>query len=237
MPMMRSVKKNAEATIGKESGSREFRLGMRHLAAKRPDLAVKSLRVSVETCPAVESSMLSRRLYWLGAALFRLDRPELALKSLASAQKLRPRGLARRIYVLRTNEYGMMRRSKAELDDFYAFYSIKLGEYFRRKGEARFSDCSEKDFVVKMIGDAWLALSRSKAIKDWGTGTKLDLFMRWPVAFPSFGIRPGSMRATVRADFRRGARLRGADRCPCGSGLSFARCCGRTAGPGELTCE
>ena len=50
--------------------------------------------------------MLSRNLYWLAIALLRLDRSEIALRSLASAQKLRPRSLARLAYVNRVNDYG-----------------------------------------------------------------------------------------------------------------------------------
>jgi len=84
-----------------ESGNRErdFRMGRRALANHRPDLALRGFRAAAGACPATRPGELSAYLYWLAVALMRLDRPELALKSLASAQKLRPRSHARAVYV------------------------------------------------------------------------------------------------------------------------------------------
>lgn len=217
--------------------SRDFRAGMRALAAHRPDQAIRSLRAAAESCPATRPAELERYLYWLAISLLRLDRPELALKSLASAQKLRPRGFARAVYARRANDYGMPRRSSSELDDFYAFYSMQIGAYFTRKGEACFEDCAEKDAVVRLVGEAWRFLSHSGALSGLDASGKLACFRAARLSFPAFRLSRSQISTTIPVDFRRKALLRGEERCPCGSGLPYRRCCGRTASPGELYCE
>ncbi|HET7839881.1 MAG TPA: hypothetical protein VFL04_08975, partial [Rectinemataceae bacterium] len=165
--------KVSRAWIG--HGDARFRAGLRDLGRHRPDLAVRRFREAADSCPASRPGLLSRRLYWLATALLRLDQTELALKSLASAQKLRPRGYAREAYSRRVNAYGMPRRQSPELDDFYAFYSIHMCEYLRKKEQPRFDTRQEKDVVVRLVGDSWLALSRSRRLAALGAGEKLRL--------------------------------------------------------------
>lgn len=222
-------------------GSRELERGMRELARHRPDRALKLLREAVDSCPASRPAQLSARLYWLSVALLRLDRPELALKSLASAQKLRPRGFARAAYAVRSNEYGMPRRSRPELDDFYAFYSLQAGRYLGSRPGGRFAAAAEKDAVTRLIAEAWTGLRASGRLAGLGPGGKLALFRSWALAFPSFvsgeRLSVGAPGETLPADFRRGKALRPDDRCSCGSGLPYRCCCGRLSSPRGLSCE
>jgi hypothetical protein len=218
-------------------GAADFRAGMRALTRHRPDAAVRALRQAAESCPATLPGELSRRLYWLATALLRLDRAELALKSLATAQKLRPRGHARAAYRRRVNAYGMIRRESPELDDFYAFYSIHVGEYLGRKERPKFDSILEKDAVVRIIGDAWLALSRSGRLAASGAAGKIALFKGWRVAFPAFGMGRSDCGTIIGADFRKQTRLGGDERCFCGSGMPYRQCCGRTKSLRELACE
>ncbi len=197
------------------------------MARRRPDLALRSFRAAADSCPATRSGELASYLYWLALSLLRLDRPELALKSLASAQKLRPKGFARSVYLRRSNEYGMCKRERPELDDFYAFYSLQAGAYLGRKPSGRFDGNAEKDEVTRLIGDAWKALSRSGDLEGLSAAQKIELFKKRPVSFPFFASDEEGRGAVIAADFRRGARLSGNDRCSCGSGLSYGRCCGR----------
>jgi hypothetical protein len=215
----------------------DFRAGMRSLAEHRPDLALHSLRAAADACPATMPSELCRDLYWLALALLRLDRPELAVKSLASAQKLRPRGFARRLYLRRVNDYGMCRRSSVELDDFYAFYSLHACAFLKRKPKGRFDSNAEKDVVTRLIGDAWRNLLRSGKLAGLSSAKKLTLFKSWTIAFPLFSLKPEPWGRVIDADFRRGGLLLGSDRCPCGSGLPFMRCCGRGHSSRESSCE
>lgn len=218
------------------SGDADFRRGRRELARHRPDTAVRSLRSAVEACPATRPGRLSRDLYWLALALLRLDRPELAIRSLASAQKLRPRSVARSAYIRRVNDYGMRRQPRPDLDDFYAFYSVQACVYLGRKPAGRFDTNAEKDMVTRLIGDAWRSLSCSGALEGLAASKKLELFKSHRIAFPIGLARPDRGRI-LEADFRSGSLLEGDQRCRCGSGLPFMRCCGRTAAPRERFCE
>jgi len=196
------------------SAERDFRQGRRELARHRPDKAVRSLRTAVGACPAKRSGELARNLYWLALALLRLDRPELAIKSLASAKKLRPRGVARWAYLSRVNAYGMVRRARPELDDFYAFYSIKACSYLGSKKEGRFDSNAEKDTVTRLIGDAWRALVRAGKLSGLPASGKLVLFQSWPIDFPFFGL-PGAPRGRVLSpDFQKGVKIGGCECAP-----------------------
>jgi len=221
----------------KDSGERDFRAGLRALGRHRPDMAVRSLRAAAAACPASAAAALERRLYWLALALLRLDQAELALKRLASAQKLRPRGNARLLYLRMTNDYGMARRGNPDVEDLYAFYSIQTAAYFARKRRACFDDAAEKDAVVRLVGDAWLALSRSGVLRGLAPSAKIRLFRESRVAFPTFAFTAGMPCRVIKADFRAKASLRGEERCPCGSGLPYRQCCGRIAGLDELKSE
>ena len=215
----------------------DIRRGLRQLSAHRPDQAVRSFRVSVDGCPATRPSELSRNLYWLAIALLQLDRPELAVRSLASAQKLRPRGFARSSYISRVNAYGMCRRSTPELDDFYAFYSIKASMYLGAKKKKCFDSNTEKDAITRLIGDAWHSLSSSNKLLGLIAAQKLTVFKTWPISFPFFGLGKARNDNILSANFRLGTKQRGEDRCSCGSGLDFLRCCGRVYSPRENSCE
>jgi len=153
-----------------------MRLGMRELARHRPDLALGHLRAAVDGTPAACSDELSRGLYWLSVALLRLDKNDLAIKSLASAQKLRRRGVARHAYLKRVNQYGMPRRATPELDDFYAFTSIQMAAYLSRKTRPRFDTAVERDVVLRLVSEAWLRLKQSSVLADMACGSKLELF-------------------------------------------------------------
>jgi hypothetical protein len=188
---------------------------------------MRSFRAAADACPASSAGELSSYLYWLAVALLRLDRPELALKSLASAQKLRPKGHARAVYLRRSNEYGMCKRASPELDDFYAFYSIQAGRFLARKPGGRFDSNAEKDAVTRLIGYAWQTLSRSGALNGLKAAGKLSLFQQKSVSYPFFTLDSAPTSTVIGADFRRGRRIKGDDRCYCGSGLSYSQCCGR----------
>lgn len=222
---------------GRPSLDRDFRRGRRELERHRPDQAVRSLRAAVDSCPAIRPGELSRNLYWLALALFRLDRPELAIRTLASAQKLRPRGIARSAYAMRVNAYGMCKRSSPELDDFYAFYSIQASAYLGAKHRDRFDSNAEKDAITRLIGDAWRSLSRSGRLVGLSPSRKLTSFGSWKIDFPLFGLENKGRGKVVTADFRRGASIHSEDRCCCGSGLPYMRCCGRTLSMRESICE
>ena len=245
---MRRTRGNKPATRGDAIGG-----ALRELSRHRPDRALEPLRRAVENCPAIDKVGLSRRLYWLAVALLQLERTELAIKSLASAQKLRPRGVARDAYVRRVNVYGMPKRVTKELDDFWAFYSIHACKYLATRPGRKFAAATEKDLVTRTIASAWMELRRSGRLEGRDVEERLGLFKAAKISFPrpvGLGGRtfPATERATIgpgqpdtsscadpmKVDFKRGKRVKATDRCPCGSGLSYCQCCGRTLSPLEL---
>lgn len=226
--MERSERIDAETLI---------RLGLRELSRHRPDLALAHLRAAVDATPAACADRLSRALYWLSVALFRLDRKELGVKSLASAQKLRRRGFARSAYLTRSNEYGMPRRPTPELDDFYAFASIQMAAYLARKRRVRFESHVEREAVTLLVAQAWKDLLRSGRLDGVECSAKLVIFRQVEPGFDGVGMagtRAGGASGTMAAGTRIiRASFGSSGRCSCGSGLDSARCCRRTRGLSE----
>ena len=214
-----------------------LRKGLRELADHRPDKALDSLRRAVDAIPPACSEELSHALYWLSVALLRLDKRDLAVKSLSSAQKLRRRSYARSMYLRSINEYGMPKQPTAELDDFYAFMNIQLAAYLSRKPRKRFDYYGEREAVFGLLLDAWKSMKSRGYLRDSDCGQKLSLFRRVRPSFPNFGLSRDqstlvSASFGVHADLGRGAGID--QRCVCGSGLSFGQCCGRIKSVAEL---
>jgi tetratricopeptide (TPR) repeat protein len=211
--------------------------GLRELAGHRPDLAISSFKKAVDYIPPSCSDELSKALYWLSIALLRLDKRDLAIKSLASAQKLRRRGFARSIYLRTINEYGMPKQPTPELDDFYAFMNIQLATYLTKKIRKKFDTFSEREAVLKILLDIWKDLKESSTMQNSDCGEKLYLFRKVRPSFPEFSIGNLSSRV-VRTSFNRTpydmSNNRANQRCPCGSGLPYSQCCGRVKGLAEL---
>jgi tetratricopeptide (TPR) repeat protein len=209
-----------------------LRKGLHELAHHRPAQALAFLRKSVELIPPSCESELSKALYWLSIALLRLDQRDLAVKSLANAQKLRRQSYARKFYVRNVNEYGMIRRPTKELDDLYAFVSIQLSSYLLKRQNHRFGSEAEHSAVLKLILEAWKRLKENNEFRNLECGEKLYLFRKLKIDFPSFnaysaGLRYGAPRALQ-------ATLDNIQTCSCGSGLPRMQCCGRVQGLSEL---
>ncbi|HOX17086.1 MAG TPA: hypothetical protein PKW82_01405 [Spirochaetales bacterium] len=207
--------------------------GRRALARHRDLEALRLLRSSVDALPP-GSRFLAKRLYWLGIALLRLGRKDLAVKSLASAQKLAPRGHARSLYGRMVNGYGMAKSTCEDHDDFRAFYSIQASRYL---GDRKaFRDELEREAVSRSLADAWLAIASSGLLEGLDCSGKLKFFRKVDAMLPSaMPDARGEAARVVPVDFRRERRLDPADRCSCGSGLPWRMCCGRTSSPAERT--
>ncbi len=205
--------------------------GRRALARHRDLEALRRLRSAVDALPP-GSRLLSNRLYWLAIALLRLGRLDLAVKSLATAQKLAPRSHARALYGRMVNGYGMAKSSCEDHDDFRAFYSIQAARYL---GERKaFRDELEREAVSHSLADAWLSITSSGLLDGLDCAGKLELFRKVDARIPAaMSDERGAAARIVAVDFRRERRLDPADRCTCGSGLPWRMCCGRTSSPSE----
>jgi hypothetical protein len=211
----------------------EFNYGLRMLRDRSCLKAVRHFRKAVDTCPVERRGELSRYLYWLGIALQRLGKPELALKSVSSSRRLVRRGFSRKLYSRMANGYGMLKRRTSELDDLFAFRSIQIAKYLERKPSRCFSSEIEKAAVEKLVGETWSSVKGKELLEGRSTGQKIELFNGIAIRYPAFfSAEP---RASVLPG-KFGARWeqRPDERCACGSGLPFRQCCGRLACRDEI---
>ncbi|MBN1241820.1 MAG: tetratricopeptide repeat protein [Spirochaetales bacterium] len=210
---------------------RGYSNGRRALALHRDLEALRLLRAAVDELGPGDR-LLSQRLYWLGIALLRLGRRDLAVKSLASAQKLAPRGHARSLYGRLVNGYGMAKSSCEDHDDFRAFYSVQAERYLG--GRTAFRDEIEREAVSHALAGAWIGIVASGLLDDLDCAGKLQLYRKIDAGIPSVLAETRDSRAhVIPVDFRRDRRIGPADRCSCGSGLPWRLCCGRTVSPSE----
>ncbi len=221
-----------KTTSGTSKAAFYLRKGIYELAHHRPAKALALLRQSVEITPPSCENDLSKALYWLSIALLRLDQRELAVRSLANAQKIRRQSYARKVYVRNINEYGMLKRPTRELDDLYAFVSIQLSSYLLKKPQHRFGSQAEHSAVLKLILETWKQLKDSDEFKSLECGEKLLLFRKLKIDFPIFGSYSTSVRYSER--FAMNIASVGMRTCSCGSGLPFEQCCGRVQGLSEI---
>lgn len=212
----------------------DYRRGKRALAGHDPASAIRYLRSAVAESPASERSELSRRLYWLAIALRRLGKDGLAIKALASAQKLAPRGHARAMYKRAANAYGMPKASCLEHDEYRAFCSIQIRRYLDGVSGRQFRSQEEIESVLQIIAAAWLKLGTTLTSGMASCDEKLRVYKETGIVYPFPGqgidVRQGSV---IVANFKRGKAVKADDRCACGSGLAYRMCCGRTRLPYE----
>jgi hypothetical protein len=225
---MKMRRKRALSAVG------GIRAGMLALKRKDPRTATEILREAVDVCSVERKAVLSRALYWLSVGLLRERRMETALRSLSSSQRLSKRGFARALYLRFSNDYGMLRRGCASEDDRAAFYSVHLSRYFEGRARRSFASECERDVIHALIGDAWKVLQKSSMLCGRSAIEKARIFRAVKIVFPGAMPRADVADWTIPVNFRSGTRLVATDQCFCGSGLSYGRCCGRSAGISEL---
>lgn len=204
--------------------------GKRELKRGRTNAARQAFRSAVDACPVSDRFVLGEALYWLGLCLLRSSKRDIAARSFASAQKMLRRGHARKTYLRLVNDYGMPRQKKAEDDDRLAFYSHQIALYLKRRSQRAFSSRMERDCVLSSLSATWTRIVSAPNWADTSASEKLRIFktvaVSYPLAMPSLAV---TSHISV-VDFR-AKRLVGAqDPCPCGSGLAYRLCCGRSIG-------
>ena len=199
----------------------------RHAAKESLGCFTKAL----EKCPVSEKRELAIILYYLGVALERLGFVDCAVKSWIASLRLRKNQHTLKMIHRFSNSYGMSSQGCQELDDWRAFYAYHLGRYLRSKKARRLSNDAERDMIRDLIGDAWKDLKASRLVEGMSAEHKSRVFQQVKIFFPN----PESVvDSVVHVDFHEGKRVAPNDRCPCGSGLPFMSCCGRTPGEREL---
>jgi hypothetical protein len=167
----------------------------------------------------------------MGLCMAREGSMEACLRSLASSQRLRKRGFSRSLYARLSNGYGMPRRGSALEDDRAAFFSIQISRYLGRRIHGTFSSECERDMVYALVEDSWMELCRSGILSGRSHAAKMVLFKAVRIVFPLPSPEAGMEDGIIDVDFRKGRPVSLASLCPCGSGLSYLRCCGRLESP------
>lgn len=215
-------------------GLADYEAGKRALAMHDPARALPLLRRALEAAHPGSRRIYADRVYWLSVALLKLGKDALAIKALASAQGLYPRGRVHDLYCRVSNEYGMPRASCAEHDDYKAFLAIQLRRYLAGVPGGRFASQAEIDAVLGLIAQSWLRLIKGHDLSASACAEKVEAYKAWRIDFPA--LREGFAGGRVVAgDFRTcaAASLDPSARCPCGSGLPAQRCCARVQAPYE----
>jgi hypothetical protein len=208
--------------------------GIRLLSQHDPCGAMRMFEQALQECPASETEELYRICFYLGIALKRLGHTETAIKSWVSCQRLRKRGYTRRMLLRFTNEYGMEKQRRDELDDWKAFVSVQLSRYLLSKNKRVFSTRAEQDMVMDLIRDHWKSILRSRILAEKSCPEKHSYFTRTRIVFPTVLIQQLTGQPIIPVNFGTQRRMKLTDRCYCGSGLPFSMCCGRTSGSEEV---
>jgi hypothetical protein len=192
---------------------------------------MKHLEESVKRCPVENRADLSRKLYWLGIALFKMGRRSLSTQAWLQGRRRQPRGRSRAMHRRFVNSYGMQRRSSEIANDFSAFFCIQLDRYLEARAGHQFSTPTEQEIIRTVITEDFSQLVVSGALKEKNAADKLTLFQKRKLAFPFI---PAAFSSNcIEVDFFRSKKLDPSARCLCGSGLPNMLCCGRIKSPNE----
>lgn len=216
-----------------ENWRRSFHQGVRHLARHDEAGALSLLSLALQDCPSSRSDEMTRVLYYLGITLKRLGYGNSAVRSWIASLRMKRSRHARQMLERFANSYGMAKQRCGDLDDWQAFYSIHLLRYLRGFNRRSLTSQTERRMLSEVIHSYWEKLRESGALEGKSCAEKLEIFQSMRIDFPLFCLDDGR-DPVLRVDFLRGCKVRGADPCPCGSGLPFLACCGRTPGEDEL---
>jgi tetratricopeptide (TPR) repeat protein len=196
------------------------------LSRHDPASALRLFKSALDGCPVTDEKELARLLYYLGIALLRLGQKDAAMDSWRAAHRLKQRTYALKMLRRYANCYGMERQTNGELDDWKAFLAIQVERYLSSKRNGRFSSEPERDMVRDLVFDYWRAIRASDVLDGRAPDERERLFRDVEIVFP-YRLPEEGGSEVIPVDFRRKRRVALADRCPCGSGLTFMSCCGR----------
>jgi hypothetical protein len=179
-----------------------YEAGRRALAKHDPVRALPLLREAFANAHPKDRAQFLKRVYWLSLALIKLGKDGLAIKALASAQALAPRGRIRALYNRVANEYGMPRSSCAEHDDYKAFFAIQVRRYLAGIPGRRFRDQTEMDAVLQLIADAWLRLAKERDMNAFSCSEKLESYKAFNLEFPILRENQDGACRVLAGDFR-----------------------------------
>lgn len=220
----------------KQRNRNAYGAGLRSLTKGDLGGAIQSFKMAVDAIPPSERTRLCKALNFLGIALLRSGQKNVAIRSWASARRLVHDSPAARFHSRYVNEYGMVRRSTALGDDFAAFCSLHVCRYLGTKKNGSFDSGDEREMVEHVVRQSFAELYSRKELRSAPVEAKIRAFKASKLDFPvalKFDFTDPVSTEPSRVDFLRGRCMDAEDRCACGSGLEFSRCCGRISTPAE----
>jgi hypothetical protein len=212
----------------------DFHRGIRYLSGHDPASAVLYFSRAVQGCPVRRSEELTKALYYLGVALKRVGYSNSAIRSWVISHRMKKSRHTRALLERFCNDYGMAKRDCEAEDDWQAFYSIQLMRYLRGFKKRTLSDRIERSVIRDIVREAWERLQDSGALQGCSPEQKYEIFQKTTIDFPLFYY--GRLKdPVVQVNFSEGRRTSSGDPCPCGSGLPYRYCCGRSPAEEELT--
>lgn len=211
----------------------DYHRGMRSLSAHDPSGAILFLARAVQNCPVNRSEELTKALYYLGIALRRIGYGNSAIRSWVTSLRMKRSKHTRALLERFCNPYGMAKQECQEQDDWQAFYSIQLISYLRGFGKRALSNPSERSMIYDIVREEWGRLKRSGALEGRRPEEKYEIFQKTKIDFPLFYFSRVK-GPVVQVNFAEGRKMKPSDPCPCGSGLPYNCCCGRSPGEDEL---
>lgn len=212
--------------------NRETEHGLMSLSRHDPQHALRHFGEALRLCPEDRCGDLSRILFYLGIAFRKLGLQNPAIRSWVASQKLRKRGYTRKMLTRFSNEYGMERQATPAQDDWLAFRSVHTARYLRARQRMGFASAEEALLITELIRSYWVDLGKRVDFARMDATDKSRLFREVRISFPT--LMPRRDEHGIAVNFHTGRRMAYGDRCPCGSGLPYGACCGRTPGIEEL---
>ncbi len=127
---------------------------------------------------------LSEYYQSLGSAFWKLNLRFDAFRAWDKALKLNPdQKLAEENLKKFANEYGLPKSPTKSFDDFYAFQSVKIEEYFENKNKSRFDNLDEANSVLKKIIEKWGFLIKKKDLSKLSTKKKINIYKEYKIDF------------------------------------------------------
>lgn len=212
----------------------EIKLVKYYLSRHRPMQALDQLVKAVQECPCCKEKKLSHLLFYLGVTLKKLGHSNSAIRFWISSYRVKKNKYAKEMIKRFSNGYGFKKEKNIELDDKKAFFSIQISRYLAKKKSGNFSTQAECDMITDLLEEKWKKIVESGILKQKNIKEKQRCFKNQKIVFP-FMVFPKVLGdAVIKVDFKQGNKVSDDERCVCGSGLPYYRCCGRASSIEEI---
>jgi tetratricopeptide (TPR) repeat protein len=212
----------------------EIKLAKYFLSRHMPKKALDQLVKAIKVCPSCKEKELARLLFYLGVTLKKLGHSSSAIRFWISSYRLNKNKYARQMIKRFSNGYGFKKEENNELDDIKAFFSIQISRYLAKKKSKHFSTQAEVDMIKDLLEEKWKNIQQSGILEKKSIEEKHKYFKGVKIVFPFMFFTKVLGDSVINVNFNRGTKVVQNERCICGSGLPYYKCCGRAPSLEEM---